>query len=79
MVTSLQLFRIKFCIVPSTSCNFYFSRVTTFIREPDATYSAVRQIVSVFSIKSWQIIGLTILVISVTLSILLHGGTETDS
>jgi len=41
------------------------------------TYSAVRQILSVFSIKNWQLIGLTILVISITLSILLYKGKET--
>jgi len=43
------------------------------------TYSSARQIVSVFSIKLWQIIGLTILVISIILSILLYRGRETDN
>jgi hypothetical protein len=43
------------------------------------TYSAARQFLSVFSVKLWQIIGFTILVISITLSILLYRGTETDS
>jgi hypothetical protein len=79
VVSSLHVFRMKFCIISSASCNFHFSRVTTFIREPDMTYSAVKQIASVFSIKLWQIIGLTVLVISITLSILLYRGTEADN
>jgi len=71
--------RIKFSTISSASYNFHFTRVTTFIREPDVTYSSARQIVSVFSIKLWQIIGLTIMVMSIIFSILLYRGRETDN
>jgi hypothetical protein len=56
---------------------FYIRRVTVFIKEPDISYSAPKQIVSPFSTRLWQTVGLTVLIISVLLSALSYNNTET--
>ncbi|XP_033609385.1 probable glutamate receptor isoform X2 [Cryptotermes secundus] len=53
------------------------SRVTVYVRKPNATFSPARQILTPFALKLWRVIGLTVLLIAVLLSAVSYNSKET--